>query len=73
MILIKDKNDALHIDMKQLDLSEASANISHKPDATRIPKGSVFIFVLSFLFQIFVRFSICMVSHEILSMVLKNV
>ena len=27
------------LDMQQLDLSENSANISHKPDATRIPKG----------------------------------
>ena len=38
---LKDKTEALDIDMQQLDLSENSANISHKPDATRIPKGSV--------------------------------
>jgi len=38
---LKDKTDALDIDMTQLDLTEASAGISHKPDATRIPKGSV--------------------------------
>ena len=38
---LKDKTEALDIDMTQLDLSENSANISHKPDATRIPKGSV--------------------------------
>ena len=36
---LKDKNEALDIDMQQLDLSENSANISHKPDATRVPKG----------------------------------
>ena len=36
---LKDKTDALDIDMQQLDLTEKSANISHKPDATRIPKG----------------------------------
>ena len=28
-----------HQDMQQLDLTESSAGISHKPDATRIPKG----------------------------------
>merc|ERR1712226_1325446 len=38
---LKDKSEALDIDMTQLDLTEKSANISHKPDATRIPKGSV--------------------------------
>jgi len=38
---LRDKNDALDIDMQQLDLTEASAGISHKPDATRVPKGSV--------------------------------
>ena len=38
---LKDKAEALDIDMQQLDLSENSANISHKPDATRVPKGSV--------------------------------
>ena len=38
---LKDKSEALDIDMTQLDLSENSAAISHKPDATRIPKGSV--------------------------------
>ena len=38
---LKDKNEALDIDMTQLDLSENSANISHKPDATRVPKGTV--------------------------------
>merc|ERR1711963_502189 len=38
---LKDKNEALDIDMQQLDLSENSANISHKPDATRVPKGTV--------------------------------
>ena len=36
---LKDKTDALDIDMCQLDLTEKSANISHKPDALRIPKG----------------------------------
>jgi len=38
---LRDKSEALDIDMTQLDLTEKSANISHKPDATRIPKGSV--------------------------------
>jgi len=38
---LKDKSEALDIDMTQLDLTEKSANISHKPDATRIPKGTV--------------------------------
>jgi tektin-2 len=37
---LRDKNDALDIDIRQLDLTENSAGISHKPDATRIPKGS---------------------------------
>ena len=36
---LKDKNEALDIDMCQLDLTEQSAGISHKPDAVRIPKG----------------------------------
>ena len=36
---LRDKNEALDIDMQQLDLTESSAGISHKPDATRIPKG----------------------------------
>ena len=36
---LRDKSEALDIDMTQLDLTEKSANISHKPDATRIPKG----------------------------------
>merc|ERR1712226_982122 len=38
---LKDKNEALDIDMQQLDLTESSAGISHKPDAVRVPKGSV--------------------------------
>lgn len=38
---LRDKNEALDIDMCQLDLTEQSAGISHKPDAVRIPKGSV--------------------------------
>ena len=38
---LRDKSEALDIDMTQLDLTEKSANISHKPDATRIPKGWV--------------------------------
>ena len=43
---LKDKSEALDIDMTQLDLTEKSANISHKPDATRIPKGSVRLFII---------------------------
>ena len=35
---LKDKNEALDIDMQQLDLTESSAGISHKPDAVRVPK-----------------------------------
>jgi hypothetical protein len=36
---VQDKMDALDIDIQQLDLTESSAGLSHKPDATRVPKG----------------------------------
>jgi len=40
---LKDKNEALDIDMQQLDLTESSAGISHKPDAVRVPKEASFL------------------------------
>jgi len=37
---LQDKNIALGIDIDQYNLSDRSANISFKPDALRVPKGS---------------------------------
>jgi len=37
---LQDKNIALGIDVDQYNLSDRSANISYKPDALRVPKGS---------------------------------
>lgn len=38
---IQDKNVTVDLDIDQYNLNEDSANISYKPNATRIPKGSV--------------------------------
>ena len=38
---LEDKTEALKIDLEQLDLNERSAGLSHKPNPTRIPNGSV--------------------------------
>lgn len=36
---LQDKSEALKIDMDQLQLTERSSGISHKPDPTRVPAG----------------------------------
>jgi len=36
---LQDKNIALDIDIEQYNLTEDSADISYKPDPTRVPKG----------------------------------
>ena len=38
---LQDKTEALRIDIDQLELTERSTGLSHKPDPTRVPNGSV--------------------------------
>ena len=36
---LKDKTEALDIDLDQLRMTERSSGLSHKPNPTRIPQG----------------------------------